>query len=79
MKRDILFLALNETTHALRFAEAAATHFSSDSEGLEKGSERAASVAFIINRLSDAQADLALAENEIARLIGGHYSDESAG
>lgn len=75
----MLFRALNETTHALRFAEAAAKHFTADIQDLEKGSQRAASVAFITNRLSDAHTNLAAAENEIARLIGGHYSDESAG
>jgi hypothetical protein len=30
VKRDTLFFALNETTHALRFAESAARRFSSD-------------------------------------------------
>jgi hypothetical protein len=30
VKRDTLFFALNETTHALRFAESVARRFSSD-------------------------------------------------
>lgn len=77
MTREVLFLALNETTHALRFSAAAAKHFSADTEALEKGSERAAAVAYIVNRLSDAHAALSAAEEEIARLIGGNFSDET--
>ena len=69
MKREVLFIALNETTHALRFAESAARHFTSDTNELEAGSPAAASVAFINNRLSDAQESLTAAEGEIGKLI----------
>jgi hypothetical protein len=60
---------LNATTHALRFAEAAAKQFSADPDELESGSNIAASVAFIKNHLSDAKTSLAEAEGEIGRLI----------
>ena len=70
MKREVLFIALNETTHALRFAESAARHFSSDTNELEAGSPAAAvSVAFISNSLSDAEASLTAAQGEISKLI----------
>ncbi len=69
MKPDDLYFALNATTHALRFAEAAARQFTADPDELESGSKIAASVAFIKNHLSDAQTSLAEAEGEIGRLI----------
>jgi hypothetical protein len=69
VKRDTLFFALNETIHALRFAESAARRFSSDVDALEAGSKTAASVAHIKNQLSDAQRSLSAAEGEIGRLI----------
>ncbi len=69
MKREVLFLALNETTHALRFAESAAKRFATDINELETGSKTAASVAYIKNRLSDAKESLFAAEGEIGRLI----------
>jgi hypothetical protein len=69
VKREILSLALNETTHALRFAESAAKQFATDVDELETGSRIAASVAYIRNRLSDAQESLFAAEGEIGRLI----------
>ena len=69
VNREQLFFALNETTHALRFAESAAKRFAIDVDELDTGSRTAASVAYIKNRLTDAQASLALAEEEIGRLI----------
>jgi hypothetical protein len=66
---DDLYFALNATTHALRFAEAAARQFTTDSDALESGSKTATSVAFVKNHLSDAQKSLAEAEGEIGRLI----------
>ncbi len=69
MKTDDLYFALNATTHALRFAEAAAKQFTADPDELETGSKTAASVAFIKNHLSDAQRSLSDAEGEIGRLI----------
>lgn len=69
MKREVLFLALNETMHALRFAESAAKRFATDINELETGSKTAASVAYIKNRLSDAKEALFAAEGEIGRLI----------
>jgi len=66
---EALYFALNETTHALRFAESAAKRFSADPDELEAGSAAEASVAFIENRLSDALVSLAAAELEIGRLI----------
>ena len=69
MKREVLFIALNETTHALRFAESAARHFASDTNELEAGSPAAVSVAFISNSLSDAQESLTAAQGEIGKLI----------
>lgn len=69
MNRDDLFFALNATTHALRFAKAAAKYFKTDVDELEFGSKTATSVAYINNRLSDAQQSLGDAEGEIGRLI----------
>lgn len=69
MKRDELFFALNETTHALRFAESAAKRFTFSTHELEAGSATAASVAYISNRLSDAQRSLSAAEVEIGQLL----------
>jgi hypothetical protein len=66
---EALYFALNETTHALRFAESVAKRFIADPDELETGSTRAASAAFIKNHLSDAQVSLAAAELEISRLI----------
>jgi hypothetical protein len=64
-----LYFALNETTHALRFAESAAKHFTVDPDELETGSPTATSTAFIKNRLLDSQGSLAAAELEIRRLL----------
>ncbi len=69
MKREDLFFALNETTHALRFTQSAAKRFTVDAEELEAGSATAASVAYIENRLSDARVALSAAEVEINRLL----------
>lgn len=69
MKSEDLYFALNATTHALRFAEAAARQFRVDPEQLEFGSKTATSAAFINNQLSDAQRSLREAEGEIGRLI----------
>ncbi len=68
MKREDLFFALNETTHALRFAEAAASRFRPDASALQEDSGTAASVAFINHRLADAQTHLSSAKDEIGRL-----------
>ena len=75
MNREQLFFALNETTHALRFAESAARRFAIDVDQLDTGSRTAASVTYIKNRLSDAQASLVLAEEEIGRLINQASSE----
>ena len=69
MKTEDLYFALNATTHALRFAEAAAQQFTADPDDLESGSKTATSVAFIKNQLSDAKKCLREAEGEIGRLI----------
>jgi len=69
VKREILSLALNETTHALRYAESAARRFTTGIEELEAGSKLAISVGYIQNRLSDARDSLVAAEQEIHRLI----------
>ena len=69
MKREDLYLALNETNHALRFAESAAKRFTPNVDQLEAGSTAARSLAFIQNRLSDAQESLLAAEEEIGRII----------
>ena len=69
MKREDLYFALNETNHALRFAESAAKRFATNVDELEAGSRVAVSVAFIQNRLSDAQESLLAAEGEIGRVI----------
>ena len=69
MKRDDLYLALNATTHALRFVQSAAKPFATDVDKLEAGSRVAVSFAFIKNQLSDAEESLVTAEGEIARLL----------
>lgn len=69
MNREVFSLALNETTHALRYVESAARRFTTNIEGLEVGSKLAISVGYIQNRLTDAQASLVAAEQEIQRLI----------
>jgi hypothetical protein len=69
VKSEDLYFALNATTHALRFAEAAAQQFTADPDDLESGSKTATSVAFIKNQLSDAQRSLGEAQGEIGRLI----------
>jgi len=69
LKRDDLYIALNATTHALRFAQSAAKPFATDVDELEIGSRVAVSIAFIKNRLSDAQESLSAAETEITRLL----------
>ena len=74
MKREDLLFALNETTHASRFTQAAAKRFTVDAQKLEAGSATAASVAYIENRFSDARAALSAAEAEIARLLQGDNS-----
>jgi hypothetical protein len=71
VKQEVLYLALNETTHALRFAESAAKRFETDVDELETGSKVAGSVAFIKNQLSDARESLFTAQGEIGRLIHG--------
>jgi hypothetical protein len=73
VKREVLSLVLDENTHALRFAEAAARRFAIDMDQLETGSKPAISVGYIQNRLSDAHASLMAAEVEIRRLI--HEAD----
>jgi hypothetical protein len=75
MKREVLFIALNETTHALRFAESAAKHFTTDTDELETGSTAATSVAYVKNRLSDARESLTAAEGEIGKLIQQSRTD----
>jgi hypothetical protein len=50
VKREILSLALNETAHALRYAESVARRFATDIEDLEAGSRLAISVRYIRNR-----------------------------
>jgi len=69
VKREVLSLALNEITHAMRFAESAARRFTTDIEELGAGSKLAISVGYIQNRLADAQASLQGAAEEIDRLI----------
>lgn len=69
MKREALYFAWNEITHALQFTESAAKRFTADTDELETGSQMATSVAYIQNRLSDANESLVAAEGETARLI----------
>jgi hypothetical protein len=69
VKREVLFHAWNETTRALLFAQSAASRFATEDVELESGSETAVSIAYIKNRLSDAQDSLSAAEQEIGRLI----------
>lgn len=65
----LFYLVLNETNHALRFAESAAGRFAADVDELEAGSKTAMSAAFIKNRLSDAQESRLAAQGEIGRQI----------
>ena len=69
MKHEDLYLALNETTHALRFAQAAASRFAVGAEEVESGSSTATSVAYVGNQLADAQSALSSSEVEIRRLL----------
>ena len=69
MKNQDLFFALNETTHALRFAQSAAKRFALDPAELEAGSAAAASAAYINNQLADAQTALSSAEAEMMKLL----------
>ena len=69
MKRDDLYISLNATIHARRFAQSAAKPLATDVDQLEIGSRVAASVAFIRNSLFDAQESLSAAETEMARLL----------
>ena len=69
MKREDFFFALNETTHTLRFAEAAAGRFNLDTNEFEVTAATAAALCLIRNRLADAQASLGSAKDEISRLI----------
>jgi len=69
LKKEALDFALNATSHASRFVAMAAERFSADPEGLEAGSATAISVAYVKNRLSDAQESLTAAEGEIRKLI----------
>lgn len=75
MKRADLLFAFNETTHALRFAQAAASRFTLNPAEVEAGSKMAESVAFISNRLTDAQTSLSVAEAEIGRLVQDNSAD----
>lgn len=69
MKREDLLFALNETTHALRFIESAAKRFQVDIQEVEAASETATVVAYVKNRLSDAQVELSAAVGEIRVLL----------
>lgn len=69
MKPEDLYISLNATSLALRLTASAAKPFETDIDELETGSDAAASVAYIKNRLSDAQKSLAEAEGEIGRLM----------
>jgi len=69
VNREVLSLALNETTHAVLYVESAARRFVADIEELEAGSNLALSVGYIQNRLSDAHDSLGAAKQEIQRLI----------
>jgi len=69
VKREELLFALNETTHALRFAQAAASRFMIIPDEVEAGSTTAASVAYIHNQLEDAQTSLSAAQVEIEKLL----------
>jgi hypothetical protein len=75
VKREDLFFSLNETTHALRFAQAAASRFTVNPDEVEAGSRTAASVVYISNQLTDAQTSLSAAEVEIGRLIQENGTD----
>jgi len=69
MKKEDLYFALNATSHASRFAALAADRFSADIHELEGGSSVASSIAYVKNRLSDAQESLTAAESETGILI----------
>jgi hypothetical protein len=69
MKSEDLSLAFNELSHALRYTEAGAKRFVLDRKTLAFGSTTAASIAFIYNRLAEAQSCLSQAKAEIAKLI----------
>lgn len=69
MQRQELLFALNETTHALRFTESAAKRFTVDLQGVEAASRAATAVAYIKNRLCDAQVELSAAAGEIGVLL----------
>lgn len=69
MKKEALEFSLNATSHASRFVAMAAERFSADTDELEAGSLTAISVAYVKNRLSDAQESLTAAEGEIGTLI----------
>jgi hypothetical protein len=69
VKREEISLALNETTHALRYVESAARHFATDIEEPETGSKLAISVGCVRKRLTDARTSLVAAEEEIRWLI----------
>ena len=69
MKREDILLARNETIHALRFAQAAASRLVVGAEEVESGSRTATSVAYVGNQLADAQSALSNAEVEIGRLL----------
>ena len=69
MQREELLFALNETTHALRFSQAAARRLDTNSHESEAGSKLTPALAYIHTRLSEAQTALSLAELEIRNLI----------
>jgi hypothetical protein len=69
VKRETLSLALNETTHALRYVESAGRRFRVGMDELETGSKIAITFMYIDNRLTDAQASLVAAVEEIGRLL----------
>jgi len=69
MKKEALDFALNATSHASRFVAMAADRFSADTDELEAGSSVASSIAYVKNRLSDAQESLTAAESETGILI----------
>lgn len=75
MNRDELSFALNETTHALRFAQSAAKRFQLDVEHWEAGLKTTTSVIYGSNRLLDAVTALSDAELEINLLIRDSKTD----
>ena len=52
MNREVLSLALNETTDALRYVESAARRCTTDIEELEARSKLAILIGYLKNRLS---------------------------